>query len=122
MSTPQKFGALGIKKSTLAKKPLLQSHCFRGVYTYLITSVNEQDARDPVSGFVDRNARVRVMETLDDMRDVRGYYACHHNDVPEYFPVSDEGFEKQYAFKMTQGGRAAIDLIVEEPSYVRIIF
>jgi hypothetical protein len=73
---------------------MLQSHCFRGVYTYLITSTNENDARNPNSGFVDKNARVRVMETLDDMRDVRGYYACHHSDVPEYFPVSDEGFER----------------------------
>lgn len=84
--------------------------------------MNEQDARDPVTGFVDKQARVRVMETLDDMRDIRGYQACHHSDVPEYFPVSDEGFERQYAFKMSKGGRMAIDLVVEEPSYLRIVF
>lgn len=34
VSTPQKFGQIGISRKTLREKPLLRSHCFRGVYTY----------------------------------------------------------------------------------------
>lgn len=63
------------------------------------------------------------METLDDMRDLRKHVACHSDTVPMTFPVSDEGFERQYTFKMSHGGRAMINLIVEEePNYIRIVF
>ena len=41
--------------------------------------------------------------------------------MPNIFPISDEGFEREYVFKMSQGKRQIIDLVVEEPSFVRIV-
>ena len=113
VSTPQKFGQIGINKLYMRKKPLLRSHCFRGTYTYLISTVNEQDAKQ--SGMpIDKDGRVRIMETLADMRDLRHHHACHSDEIPQVFPVSDEGFERQYTFKMSKGGRAMVNLVVEE--------
>ena len=85
---------------------MLNSHCFRAVYYYMIASVNEHDnfMGNSVSGLAKEN-RVRIMETLDDMRDLRQFQACHHNDMPKQFPVSDEGFEREYVFKMSHGMR-----------------
>jgi len=61
------------------------------------------------------------METIDDMRDLREFKICHHNEMPKAFPISDEGFERQYTFKMTRGARNLIDLVVEETSFVRVV-
>ena len=93
-STVQKFQQLGMGKEKLLNNPLLHSHCFRGVYTYMIASANEHDgAHSQLVGY-NKETRVRVMETLDDMRDLREFQTCHHSPMPQYFPVSDEGFEK----------------------------
>ena len=81
----------------------MTSSCFRGVYTYLISSVNEHDGA--MTGFVGFNSmgkanRVRVMETIDDMRDLREWATCHHSELPDTFPISDGGFEKEYTFRI----------------------
>lgn len=103
---------------------MVRSHCFRGVYTYFITSVNEHD--DSLTGllafsFSGKADRVRVMETIDDMRNLREFSTCHHSPVPSIFPISDEGFERQYALLMTNAALTVTDLVIEEPSIVRIV-
>lgn len=60
------------------------------------------------------------METLDDLRNIREFASCAHDEYPQNFPVSAEGFEISYAFKMTHAGRVPIDLIIEEPSLVKV--
>ena len=68
-----------------------------------------------------RENRVRVMETIDDMRNLREFSTCHHETLPKHFPVSDEGFEREYTFMISNSAHAAIGLIIEEPSLVRIV-
>ena len=41
--------------------------------------------------------------------------------MPQNFPISDEGFERQYTFLMTNAAKQVIDLIIEEPSLVRVV-
>ena len=60
------------------------------------------------------------METLDDLRNLREFASCLHDEFPQSFPVSAEGFEISYAFKMTHAGRVPIDLIIEEPMLVKV--
>ena len=112
ITTQTKFSSLGISKQKLQTEPLLRSHCFHGVYTYLISSINERDA--PRNGgmapmfamaAMGKENRVRIMESLDDMRDLREFQTCHHQQLPQHFPISDEGFELQYAFKISTAGR-----------------
>lgn len=69
----------------MKKMPLLNSHCFRAVYTYMVASVNEHDGS--LSGFVasnfsDKANKVRVMETIDDMRNLREFSTCRHSEMP----------------------------------------
>jgi len=63
----------------------------------MVASVNEHDGS--LAGFLAFNFgskanRVRVMETLDDMRNLREFATCHHSPMPQVFPISDEGFER----------------------------
>ena len=100
---------------------MLNSHCFKGVYTYMVASANEHDMTlSQMVGF-NRENRVRIMETLDDLRDLHEYMTCHHNELPEHFPISDEGFERQYTFKVSGGAQQIVDLIIEEPSLIRVL-
>lgn len=100
---------------------MINSHCFRGVYTYMIATVNEHDSSMSSFAASYRENRVRVMETIDDMRNLREFSTCHHSEMPTNFPVSDEGFEREYTFLISSGTRKAIGLIIEEPSLVRIV-
>ena len=68
-----------------------------------------------------RETRVRVMETIDDMRNLREFSTCRHSEMPTNFPVSDEGFEREYTFMVSNSAKKAIGLIIEEPSLVRIV-
>ena len=61
------------------------------------------------------------MESIDDMRNLREFKTCHHNELPMNFPISDQGFEHQYTFLMSNAAKKAIGLIIEEPSLVRIV-
>ena len=63
----------------------------------MVASVNEHDGS--LSGFAawnfaDKANRVRVMETIDDMRNLREFSTCRHSPMPQVFPISDEGFER----------------------------
>lgn len=41
VSTPMKFGQMGISANKIRSRPLLRSYCFRATYTYMISSTNE---------------------------------------------------------------------------------
>ena len=73
----------------------------------MVASVNDHDGSmaglAAITGANKAN-RVRVMETIDDLRNLREFETCRHAELPEHFPVSDEGFERQYAFRMSSGG------------------
>lgn len=101
---------------------MLNSHCFRATYTYMISSTNEFDSSGAMGmGQYAIENRVRVMETIDDLRGLVAFTTCHHDEMPRVFPVSDEGFERQYAFKISQGARQVVELVVEEPSLIHWI-
>ena len=90
----------------------------------MIASLNEHDA--PMSSVIGFNSmgkenRVRVMETIDDLRDLRGFQTCHHSEMPEVFPISDEGFERQYAFRISSTAMQAVDLIIEDTSLIWVV-
>lgn len=121
VSTSAKFGQLGISKQQMTHTPLLSTNCFRGVYTYMAASINEHDSVSSI-GFnnMSKANRVRVMETVDDLRNLREFETCHHSEMPQHFPISDEGFERQYAFRISSAAQQEIDLIIEEPSLVRV--
>lgn len=81
VSTKAKFGQVGFNRDKIRTTPMLSSYCFRGVYTYMVASINEHDGS--MSGFVaynfmDKANRVRVMETLDDVRNLREFATCNH--------------------------------------------
>jgi len=87
----------------------------------MAASINEHDSVSSI-GFnnMSKANRVRVMETVDDLRNLREFETCHHSEMPQHFPISDEGFERQYAFRISSAAQQEIDLIIEEPSLVRV--
>jgi len=101
---------------------MLTSHCFKGVYTYLIATANDHDGSNSfsVAKSIQEN-RVRVMETLDDIRNIREFSTCKHSEMPQRFPISDEGFERQYTFLVSNSAKKVINLIIEEPSLIRVV-
>lgn len=59
--------------------------------------------------------RVGVLETLDDIRDLREFTSCRHQPIPARLPISDDGFELQYAFLASDSSKyEVIELVVEE--------
>jgi hypothetical protein len=88
----------------------------------MVASVNDHDGTlSAFAGYSMNENRVRVMETIDDLRNLREFSSCRHSEMPQHFPVSDEGFERQYAFLMSNSAKKVIELIIEEPSLVRVV-
>ena len=64
--------------------------------------------------------RVIVMETADDLRNLHEFQTCNYDAIPRRFPISDDGFERQYTFSMSSATTQVIDLVVEEASFVKV--
>ena len=86
-------------------------YCFRAKYTYLISSVNEKDTKGQQGNGIMNFAsqilystllqRVLVMETADDLRNLHEFQTCNYDEIPRRFPISDDGFDRQYTFSMS---------------------
>ena len=81
------------------------SDCFKADFTYLVASINEKDSSSDgavgallnMAGVVPYEQmlqRVVVMETTDDLRNLREFASCNHDEMPRRFPISDEGFDR----------------------------
>ena len=64
--------------------------------------------------------RVIVMETADDLRNLHEFQTCNYDEIPRRFPISDDGFDRQYTFSMSSGTTQIIDLVIEEPSFMKV--
>jgi hypothetical protein len=64
--------------------------------------------------------RVIVMETADDLRNLHEFQTCNYDEIPRRFPISDDGFDRQYTFSMSSSTSQIIDLVIEEASFVKV--
>ena len=82
--------------------PVYSSDCFKAEFTYMVASINEKDSSG--DGFALLNMmgvvpyeqmmqRVVVMETTDDLRNLREFAQCNYDELPRRFPISDDGFD-----------------------------
>ena len=102
VSTPQKFQQIGLTRAQLASTKLINNHCFHANFTSMVASVNENDGGKggllamamSFMGMINKENRYRVLGTMDEMHDLREFATCRHSEMPEHFPISDEGFER----------------------------
>ena len=68
----------------------------------MVASVNENDGGKGglltmvfslLSAF-NTESKQRVLGAVDEMHDLRDFTSCRHSEMPEHFPISDEGFER----------------------------
>jgi hypothetical protein len=128
-SSRKKFQQLGLSRGKLSRLPVHPSNCFKGAFTYLVASINEKDSAGDefallnMMGLVPYEQmleRVVVMETADDLRNLREFASCNYDEMPRRFPISDEGFDRQYTFQVSSSTSEIIDLVLEEPSVVKV--
>ena len=68
----------------------------------MVASVSEHDGEKggllamamAFVGINDRESLLRVSEAVDELHDLREFATCRHSEMPEHFPISDEGFER----------------------------
>ena len=51
---------------------------------------------------------VSTMESVDNLKDVSSFETCKHDNLPQEFPDSSSGFDRQYTLNI---GKKAVDIV-----------